>query len=103
MVGHHCTPQGWLPDPKYVNKITKWGPCKDISEVCAFPGTIGVCHMFILNFTKHANPLVHLTCKGVPFHFGEEQWVAQEHLKKALLASPVLQPLNYTSDSSYSQ
>ena len=98
-VGHRCTPQGRLPDPKYVDKITKWGPCKDVSEVHAFLGTIGMCCMFILNFAKRANPLVHLMCKGVPFHFGEEQRVAQEDLKKALLASPTLRPLDYTSDS----
>ena len=35
----------------------------------------------------------------VPFHFGEEQRAAQEDLKKALLASPALRPLDYTSDS----
>ena len=88
VVGHRCTPQGQLPDPKYVDKITKWGPCKDVSEVRAFLGTIGMCRMFILNFAKRANSLVHLTRKGIPFHFGEEQWAAQEDLKKALLASP---------------
>ena len=62
----------------------------NVSEVHAFLGTIGVCHMFILNFAKHANPLVHLTCKGVLFHFREEQRAAQEDLKKVLLASPAL-------------
>ena len=55
--------------------------------------------MFILNFAKRANPLVHLTRKGVPFHFGEEQRAAQEDLKKALLASPALRPIDYTSNS----
>ena len=89
-VGHHCTPQGQLPDPKYVDKISKWGPCKDISEVWAFLGTVGVCHMFILHFTKRANPLVNLTWKGVPFHFRPEQVAAQEDLKAALIASPAL-------------
>ena len=58
-----------------------------------------MCHIFILNFAKHANPLVHLMCKGIPFHFGEEQQAAQEDLKQVLLASPALQPLDYTSDS----
>ena len=55
--------------------------------------------MFILNFAKRANPLVHLTRKGVPFNFGPKQLVAQKDLKKALLASPAFQPLNYTSES----
>ena len=98
-VGHRCTPQGRLPDPKYVDKISKWGPCKDISEVQAFLGTIGVCHMFILHFAKRTNPLVNLTRKGVPFHFGMEQVAAQEDLKAALITSPALRPIDYNSDS----
>ena len=89
-VGHRCTLQGQLPNPKYIDKISKWGPCKDVSEVRAFLGTIEVCHVFILHFAKCANPLVNLTCKGVPFEFGPEQTVAQEDLKKVLLASPTL-------------
>ena len=98
-VRHRCTPQGQLLDPKYVNKISKWGPCKDVSEVWAFLGTIGVCRMFILHFAKRANPLVNLTRKGVPFHFGPEQVAAQEDLKAALIASPALRPIDYNSDS----
>ena len=89
-VGHRCTPQGRLPDLKYVDKISKWGLCKDVSEVQAFLGTVGVCCMFILHFAKRANPLVNLTRKGVPFHFRPEQVAAQEDLKAALIASPVL-------------
>ena len=46
--------------------------------------------MFILHFAKCANPLVNLTRKGVPFHFGPEQVAAQEDLKAALIASPAL-------------
>ena len=98
-VGHRCTPEGRLPDPKYIDKISKWGPCKDVSEVRAFLGTIGVCRMFISNFAKHTNPLVHLTRKGIPFHFGAEQLAAQEDLKKALIASPALRPIDYSSNS----
>ena len=58
-VGHHCTPQGQLPDLKYINKISKWGSCKNILK----------------------------------------QLVAQKDLKKALIASLMLQPLNYTTNS----
>ena len=89
-VRHCCTPQGRLPDPKYVDKISKWGLCKDVSEVWAFLGTVGVCRMFILHFAKRTNLLVNLTQKGVPFHFGPEQVAAQEDLKAALIASPTL-------------
>ena len=55
--------------------------------------------MFILHFAKRANPLVNLTQKGVPFHFGLEQLAAQEDLKAALIASPALRPIDYTSNS----
>src|SRR5216684_4466670 len=85
-VRHYCTPLGRLPDPKYIDKISKWGPCKDISEIRAFLGTISVCRMFILNFARCANALVNLTCKGVPFQFRPEQQAAQDDLKKALIA-----------------
>ena len=98
-VGHRCTPQGRLPDPKYVDKITNWGPCKDLSDVRAFLGTVGVCHIFIHNFSRHANPLVKLMHKGTPFEFGPEQIMAQEDLKTALMGSPALRPIDYSSDS----
>ncbi len=98
-VGHCCTPLGQLLDPKYINKIAKWGPCKNVSEVRTFLGTIGVCQMFILNFARCANALVNLTRKGIPFQFGPEQQVAQDNLKQALIASPALRPIDYSSDS----
>jgi hypothetical protein len=89
-VGHRCTPQGRLPDPKYIDKISKWGPCKTVSEIRTFLGTIGVCRMFIQNFARRANALVQLTHKDVPFQFGPEQIATQEDLKQALLVSPAL-------------
>ncbi len=64
-----------------------------------FLGTIGVCQMFILNFVRHTNALVKLTCKGIPFQFGPEQQAAQDDLKQALIASPALCPIDCSSDS----
>ena len=55
--------------------------------------------MFILNFARRANTLVNLTCKGVPFQFGPEQQAVQDDLKQALIASPALRPIDYSSDS----
>ncbi len=55
--------------------------------------------MFILNFARHANALVNLTHKGVPFQFGLEQQAAQDDLKQALIALPALRPIDYSSDS----
>jgi hypothetical protein len=99
VVGHRCTPHGHLPDPSRINKIIKWGPCRDLSEVCAFLGTIGICRIFIASFAKCVNALVHLTRKDVPFEFGPAQVAVQADLKEALLNSPALRPINYNSDS----
>ncbi|CDO77998.1 hypothetical protein BN946_scf184723.g5 [Trametes cinnabarina] len=97
VVGHHCTPEGCLPDESRVAAIKKWGPCHNLSEVRAFLGTIGVARIFIHNFAKHAHPLVQLTQKGVPFEFGEAQLKAMEDLKQVLLESPALRAINYES------
>jgi hypothetical protein len=99
VIGHRCTPCGRLPDPSRVDKIVKWGPCRDLSEVRAFLGTIGVCRIFIASFAKCTNALVHLMRKDVPFEFGPVQVAAQANLKEALLNSPALWPINYNSDS----
>jgi hypothetical protein len=98
-VGHRCTPQGRLPDQTRIAKIAKWGPCQNLSDVRAFLGTVGVCRIFIQNFSRRANPLVQLTRKGTPFEFGAAQAAAQDDLKKALLDSPALRSIDYASDS----
>ena len=98
VVGHRCTPHSRLPDPSRVDKIANWGPCKDLSEVCAFLGTVSVCRIFILNFARRVNALVNLMRKDIPFEFGPAQIVAQADLKEALLNSPVLCPIDYNSD-----
>ena len=97
VVGHVCTPEGRVPDPLRVDKIVDWGPCKDLSEVRAFLGTVGVVRVFIQDFAHLAHPLTSLTQKEAPFIFGPEQISAQEALKAALLTSPALQLIDYTS------
>jgi hypothetical protein len=52
---------------------------------------------FIKNFTLHAHPLIKLMCKNEPFIFGLEQIKAQENLKEALLKSPALCAIDYSS------
>ena len=97
IVVHVCTPEGCIPDPLRVDKIVNWGLCKDLSEVRAFLGTVGVVRVFIQDFTHLMHPLTLLTQKEAPFIFGPEQISVQEALKAALLASPALRPIDYTS------
>jgi hypothetical protein len=99
VLGHRCTPEGRLPNKLRVSAIWKWGPCQSLSEVRAFLGTVGVVRIFIKNFSLHAHPLIKLTQKDEPFIFGPEQTKAQEDLKAALLESPALRSIDYTSSA----
>ena len=99
MIGHRCTSVGRLPDDERVRVVRNWSKFETLSDVRAFLGTIGVARIFIKNFAKRANALVHLTRKDVPFEFGEEQWKAVEDLREALLESPALRPIDYESEA----
>jgi hypothetical protein len=97
VLGHRCTPEGRLPDPTKIDKVANWGELFDLSDVRAFLGTIGVCRMFIQNFAHRAHHLTKLTRKDALFEYGPQQIEAQEDLKQALLDSPALRPIDYTS------
>ena len=87
---HRCTIDGRLPGQSRVSEIINWGPCKDLSDVQSFVGTIGVCRLFIKNFAHRAHHLVKLTRKGADWEFGPKQLEAMADLKDALLKSPAL-------------
>ena len=99
VLGHVCTYEGRIADETRVAAIRNWGPCSNVSEVRAFLGTIGVCRIFIRNFARRAHALTQLTRKHIPFEFGPDQLAAQEDLKQALISSPTLKPIDYTSSS----
>jgi hypothetical protein len=72
VLGHWCTIEGRLSDQSRVAKIVNWGPCKDLTDVHTFLGTIGICRLFIKNFSHHAHQLVKLTQKGAPWEFNQD-------------------------------
>jgi hypothetical protein len=100
VLGHQCTIEGQLPNQSRVAKIVNWGPCKDLTDVCAFLGTIGICRLFIRNFSHHTHQSVKFTQKGAPWKFNQDQILAIEDLKQALLTFPALRPIDYTSSAS---
>jgi hypothetical protein len=97
VLGHRCTPEGWLPEKSRVSAIQKWGPCQSLSEVCIFLGTVGVVWILIKSFSLYAHPLIKLTQKDEPFIFSPEQIQVQEDLKATLLESLALHAINYIS------
>ena len=92
VLGQHCMAEGWLPDKNKLVKIVNWGPCKDLTNVHTFVGTIGVCRLFIKNFAHQAHHLVKLTRKGAPWEFSPEQLTTMADLKS------MLHPIDYRSD-----
>ena len=54
--------------------------------------------IFICNYSTIARPLTLLTRKGVKFEFGIKQVEAQECLKHAIINSPAIRAIDYTSD-----
>ena len=55
--------------------------------------------IFIRNYSTIAHPLTLLTRKGVEFEFGIKQVEAQERLKHAIINSPAIRAIDYTSDA----
>ncbi|KAF8240569.1 hypothetical protein L208DRAFT_1232692, partial [Tricholoma matsutake] len=53
----------------------------------------------IQNFAQRATALIHLTQKDVPFDFGPKQIAAQEDLKQALINSPAICAIDYSSNA----
>jgi hypothetical protein len=97
VLGHCCTPKGRLLDPTKVDKVANWGKLFDLTDIHAFLGIVRVCRMFIHNFAHQAHHLTKLTRKDAPFEYGLLQIAVQEDLKQAILNSPALCPINYTS------
>jgi len=97
VVGHMVSYEGRKPTPDRVGVITRWGPCRDISDVRSFLGIVGTFRVFIPNYAARAEPIQKLTRKAVPWEWGPEQDKAMADLKDAVENAPVLKPLDVTS------
>jgi hypothetical protein len=97
IVGHKCTFKGCVPKESKVQKIRNWPEPTNHMQLRGFLGTCGVLCIFIHDFSRIARPLINLTKKDMPFVFGTEQCEAMQILKDAVLSSPTLKRLDYTS------
>jgi hypothetical protein len=95
LVGYH----GRKPEPKCVQVIENWGPCKDLHDVNAFLGTVGTFRMFIRGHAEVVELINKLKRKGVTFVWGKEQEDAQMLVKELVQNCPALKPLDYESSS----
>ena len=97
VVGHMVSYEGRKPTPDRVGVISRWGPCRDVSDVRSFLGIVGTFRVFIPNYAARAEPVQKLTRKAVSWEWGPEQDRAMADLRDAVENAPVLKPLDVTS------
>jgi hypothetical protein len=109
VVGQKCTYNGRIPDDSKIARIQHWPPCTSKTEVRAFLGTAGTVRNWIKDYARIANPLTNLTRNNVPFAWTHDAQEAMDKLKDAIIHSPAIRPIDYSShnevilavDSSY--
>ena len=68
-------------DPKKLKGVADWPTPKNLTDVHQFLGFTGYYRYFVPNYSKIARPLLDLTKKTTPWHWGKEQIRAFEELK----------------------
>jgi hypothetical protein len=87
--GHRFSAKGISPDPQKVADLRAIAPLTNVTEVRSLLSSAAFCsrfikNRFIKNFASITRPLRHLTCKNVPWQWGEEEQRALDELKSAL-------------------
>jgi hypothetical protein len=96
LVGHICSFEGCIPDPKHIKVILDWQTPTSVTEVCSFLGTAGVMRVFMKGFASIACPLVKLTEKDATFEwFKDPHQILMDTLKDCFANSAALCPIDY--------
>jgi RNase H-like domain found in reverse transcriptase/Integrase zinc binding domain len=83
-------------DDVKVEKVCKWLPPSNITEVCKFLGFTGYYCYFIKDYSKIAKPLLLLTHNATPWQWNIEQQQAFETLQNLMCQQPVLKQPDFT-------
>jgi hypothetical protein len=95
VLGHKISEKGIEIDKAKIEVIEQLPPLTNVKGIHSFLGHGGFYQRFIQNFSQIAWPLTHLLAKDTPFIFMEEFLQAFHTLKKALISTPVIQPLDW--------
>lgn len=89
-LGHRVSSAGVEPDPSNIDKVKSWPITTSATQVRAFLGLCSYYCRFIRHFARTAEPLYHLTHKGVSFSWSAEANEAFSVLKQALTSPPIM-------------
>ena len=89
-LGHVIKEGEYTTDLKKTKIIRNYPPPKSVKETRAFLGLCGFYRKFVPNFAKISQPLTSLTKKDTPYRWTQEQQVAFDKLKEALMTPPIL-------------
>ena len=89
-LGHVLTPDGVLPDPGNVEKITTWPAPTCVTDVWAMLGMGNYCQRFIKDYSKKMQPLIQLTKKDKSFEWTAECQKSFNQLKEALTGPDIM-------------
>ena len=96
IVEHLCIYEGRKPGPDKVHLILNWGPCKMISELRSFMGTVGLLRIYITNYTTRAEHIQKLLRGKEMYYWGEDQEQSMELLKEGVKNVQCIKPLDYS-------
>src|SRR5258707_2743583 len=88
-LGFILSPEGLRMDPAKVSMIQAWPVPRNVREVQSFLGFANFYQRFISGYAEFTQPLTNLCRKNTPWHFGEPESTAFQHLKTAFCAAPV--------------
>ncbi len=89
-LGHRVSSAGVEADPSNIDKVKTWPIPTSATQVRAFLGLCSYYRRFIRHFARTAEPLYHLTHKGVSFSWSAEANEAFNVLKQVLISSPIM-------------
>ena len=87
---HMLTPDGVLPDPGNVEKITTWPVPTCVTDVWAILGMGNYYGRFIKDYSKKMQPLIQLTKKDKSFEWTAECQKSFDWLKEALTGPDIM-------------
>lgn len=94
-LGHVVSDQGVKPDVSNIEKVKNWPRPNRITSLRGWLGLTGFYRRFIKNYAQIAQPLLHLTKKGVPFDWTDDCEQAFVMLRHALISPPILTYPNF--------